>query len=139
MHRPAPLTWDSPGLFFDSPGLTWDGAAPNPNPHPMPDDNRLSITLSAADKADVLAAIVTIHAKLPFLLTLTDEERQGLAKLGDRTLDFDEKCALGMAMHPELVPGYVIVAKVIKDRTLRAVLLGIFGCSTSSASRSATP
>ena len=46
---------------------------------------------------------------------------------------------LGMAVQPELVPGYEIVAEVIKDRTLRAVLLGIFGCSTSSASRSATP
>ena len=26
---PAPLTWDSPGLTFDS-GLTWDGVAASP-------------------------------------------------------------------------------------------------------------
>lgn len=54
-------------------------------------------------------------------------KRAGLAKLGDRTVDFDEKCALGMTSHPELVPGYVLVAEVIKDRLLRAALLEIFG------------
>lgn len=120
---PTPLLWDSPNASFDAAGLTWDGVAQNTNPHPMPDNNRIS----TADKAGVLAAIATIRTKLPFLITLTDEERQGLSKLGDRTVDFDEKCALGMASHPELIPGYVIVAELLKDRALRTVLLEIFG------------
>ena len=113
-----PLTWDS-GILWDTPGLLWDGDIPQPNIS-MPSDNRISATILAVDKAAVLAAIATIRTKLPFLVNLTMDERQGLPKMADKTLAFDVKCAAYMTAHPELVPSFVNVAELAKDRTLVA-------------------
>ena len=84
----------------------------------MPTDNRISATILAADKTAILAAIATIRTKLPFLVNLTPAERQGLPKMADKTLAFDVKCAGYMAAHPELVPSYVSVPELVKDRAL---------------------
>ena len=115
-----PLTYDS-GLRYDTPGLTWDGSLPNSNTT-MPSDNRISASITAADKTAVITAVDTIRSKLPFLLNLTAAERKELPKLGDKTLAFDEKCAGYMAAHPELVPGFVNSAELAKDRALRTDL-----------------
>jgi hypothetical protein len=88
----------------------------------MPDDNRISTQLSDANRAAILQKIGEIRALLPFLVSLTPEERQTLPKLGDRTLAFDEKCRTYMASNPRLVPGFVEAAEVEKDRTLRVPL-----------------
>lgn len=105
--------WDSGN--WDSPGFHWDGAQPN---IAMPSDNRISVTLSPADKAAVLAAITTIKTKLPFLVNLTMEERRQLNKMSDKTIAFDQKCAAYMVSRPELVPSFVVVAELTKDRVL---------------------
>jgi len=115
-----PLTWDS-GILWDTPGLLWDGDIPQPNIS-MPSDNRISATILAVDKAAVLAAIATIRTKLPFLVNLTMDERQGLPKMADKTLAFDVKCAGYMTAHPELVPSFVNVVELAKDRSLVADL-----------------
>jgi hypothetical protein len=115
-----PLTYDS-GYRYDTPGLYWDGPAPDPN-KTMSIDNRISATISAADKTTIQTAIQTIRTKLPFLVNLTLAERKELPKMGDKTLAFDEKCAGYMAAHPELVPSFVIPAEVTKDRALRVDL-----------------
>jgi hypothetical protein len=47
-------------------------------------DNRISATLSAADRQAVLDAINTIRQKLPFLIDLSPEERRALPKKGGR-------------------------------------------------------
>jgi hypothetical protein len=85
----------------------------------MPDDNRISATLSDADKATILQKISEIRALLPFLKNLTPDERQTLPKLGDKTLAFDEKSASYMEANPKLVPGFVEIAELEKDRALR--------------------
>ncbi|HEV7892558.1 MAG TPA: hypothetical protein VGP08_18235 [Pyrinomonadaceae bacterium] len=41
-------------------------------------DNRISATLSQADRQAVLDAINTIRTKLPFLIDLSPEERRSL-------------------------------------------------------------
>jgi hypothetical protein len=103
----------------------------------MPDDNRISITLPDSDKQDVLDAIKTIHDKLPFLLNLADDERIALPKMGDASLAFDEKCATYMTTLPSLVPGFVDVSEVAKDRLLRAQL-GEIDRELAALSRSVT-
>jgi glutathione S-transferase len=88
----------------------------------MPDDNRISTQLSDANRTAILQKLGEIRALLPFLVSLTPEERQTLPKLGDRTLAFDEKCRTYTASNPRLVPGFVEAAEVEKDRALRAPL-----------------
>jgi hypothetical protein len=91
----------------------------------MPNDNRISAVLAPADKTTALQKITDIRALLPFLLNLTVQERKELFKLGDKGLGFDAKCQTYMTNNSTLVPSYVTVAEVDKDRTLRLALLDI--------------
>jgi hypothetical protein len=47
--------------------------------------NLISGTLSEADQAAVLAAITTIPEKIPFLLSLTPDQRRELVKMGSKS------------------------------------------------------
>lgn len=91
----------------------------------MTDNNRISAELTQQQIDDISAAIATIHTNLDFLINLSAQDRREMPKMGDKTLAFDEKCASHMAAHPEMVPGFVDVAEVTKDRTLRLPLADI--------------
>lgn len=85
----------------------------------MANDNRISLELTPAQKTaieDAVAALKTAVAGL--LINLTVDERRSVAKIGDKTLAFDEKCEFYMDAHPELVPGFVDTAEMAKDRKL---------------------
>jgi hypothetical protein len=92
----------------------------------MPNDNRISAELTAAQKAAILGKIAEITALLPFLINLTKEERIRLPKLGTASVGFDEKCCSFMASTPALVPGYVNQAELAKDRALRITLSDVW-------------
>lgn len=124
-----PITWDSAdaALSWDADALAWDGDVPNSNTTTtMPNDNRISAEVTAANKAVIMTKLTEIKALLPFLLNLTKDERIQLPKLGAASLEFDEQCASYMATAPNLVPPFVDVAEVAKDRTLRLVLADLF-------------
>jgi hypothetical protein len=107
----------------------------------MPDSNRISTAISAEDQAAIMAAIITIKKKLPFLISLLPDERRELPKLGPKTLGFDERCASYMVSNPELVPAFVDLNEVVKDRTLRTGLADIvreLGSLSDSASDTLT-
>ena len=127
---PQPLTWDSPdaSLTWDAPGLTWDGTVPNNNPtyKAMPESNRISATLLAAAITAINTAIATIRTNLPFLLTLTLDERKALPKLGDGRVALLEDAYPLMLSNPDLVPSYIDIAEVTKDHDLRNALDPIF-------------
>lgn len=89
----------------------------------MSNDNRISAVLSDQDVAAVQAALATLRGVLPFLVTLTAQERKELPKMGPKSIGFDEKCTTYMANRAEFVPGFVDMAEVQKDRALRAQLL----------------
>ncbi len=133
MPQNEPLFWDDesdPALVWDSPlPLEWDGLRPDNNNNQqnntMPDDNRISATVSPTDKAAIITKLTEIKALLPFLLNLTKDERIQLPKLGGASLLFDEQCASYMASAPTLVPPYVDPAEVGKDRALRLVIADI--------------
>lgn len=122
---PQPSTWDS-DLTWDAPGATWDGfvAAPPTPLTAMASDNRISVEITAQDKTAIAAAIQSLKTLLqPYLINLTVEERQSLPRLGDRSLAFDSKCEAYMANRPDLVPGFLNLTEMAKDRKLVADLL----------------
>ncbi len=91
----------------------------------MPDDNRISADVSDVDKATILQKIDEIRELLPFLASLTPDERQTLPKLGEKTLAFDVKASNYMETNPKLVPGFVEMPELIKDRALYTPLAEI--------------
>ena len=91
----------------------------------MPNDNRISAEVTAANKTLILEKITEIKALLPFLLNLTKQERIATPKLGTASLGFDEQCASYMATSPNLEPPFVSLAEVAKDRALRLTLADI--------------
>ena len=111
-HAPMPqsLSYDS-GLAWDNltPGIAWDGFVTTPKlKRPMASDNRISLEITAAQKAAIVDAVMALKAALNGItINLTKEERQSLPKIGDKTLAFDEKCQAYMAARPELVPGFI--------------------------------
>ena len=114
------LTWDSPdpSQTWDATGLTWDGETSNSTNTFMAQENRVSATLSDADKAAVLAAIATIKSKLPFLVGLDESARKELPRLGTKTVGYDQDCRAGMTARPDLIPSFVNQPELAKDRAL---------------------
>ena len=53
--------------------------------------NKVSATLTDADRDAVLAAVSTIRQKLPFLIDLSNEERRALPRFGDKSRAFVAK------------------------------------------------
>lgn len=89
----------------------------------MSNDNRVSATLSAQDVDDIQNALALMRSKLPFLLTLSPQERRELPRLGDKSVGFEDKCATYMSSHPEYLPGFVKFEEVEKDRLLRQQIM----------------
>lgn len=67
--------------------------------------NRLNTKVLPEKEAAIMAALTTIKTELPFLIGLTPEERQGQAKMGDKTVAFVDKALDVVARHPEILPG----------------------------------
>lgn len=61
---------------------------------------RISVTLSQRDIDAILGAIKLIKEKLPFLVNLTDDERQALNKPGARSRNFIDKALGGRYAKP---------------------------------------
>jgi len=126
---PPLLTWDS-NLTWDSPapGIAWDAMAPNTQPHHiMGSDNRISRSLTPAEEAAIVDAVTALKTALEGItINLTADERQSLPRIGDNSLAFDEKCAAYMASRADLVPSFLDLAEMAKDRKLVADLLPCF-------------
>lgn len=91
----------------------------------MATQNLVSAVLPPTDKTAVQTAIQSIITKLPFLISLTNNERKGGIKLGDKTVAFIAK-AIGYAQaNPQLVPGYTNLAEIQKDYNLQKDLIDI--------------
>ena len=105
----------------------WGPVAPNPQPYKaMPESNRISATLAAAAITAINGALATIRTNMPFLLSLTPEERKMLPKLGDGRVALLEDALPLMVANPDLMPSYIEIAEVTKDGDLRSALDPIF-------------
>ncbi|MBL9145495.1 MAG: hypothetical protein JNM99_17595 [Verrucomicrobiaceae bacterium] len=90
----------------------------------MASDNRISLEITAAQKAAIVSAVTALKTALDGItINLTADERRALPKIGDKTQAFDEKCAAYMASRPDLVPSFLDTAEMAKDRKLVADLL----------------
>lgn len=77
--------------------------------------NRISASLSQADRDAVMAAIVTIKEKLPFLIDLTVEERKALPKMGDKSRAFVSKALEVATQNPEFLPRSFDIEEMRRD------------------------
>ena len=113
----TPLTWSK--KYTWSKTLSWNGLAPNQAPI-MAQENQLSFAITQQQMSDILAAIATLKQKLPFVIGLTNQQRHDMLKLGDKTVGFEEKCATYMGNRPDLIPPYIDMVELGKDRAARA-------------------
>ena len=86
----------------------------------MPYQN-ISAQVSAADVTAVKNAVATIRAKLPFLVSLTADERKSLFKAGN-SLSFVQNSLQAAKNNPTILPGAFDVAEFESDVDLFATL-----------------
>lgn len=78
----------------------------------------ISVAMSQADVDAVKAAIATINSKLPFMITLTPEERRTLIKLGPKSVDFVQDAITAVAGFPNVLPPSFDKNEYAKDTSL---------------------
>jgi len=88
-------------------------------------ENRVSASLTPADVDAILAAINTIKQKLPFLITLSPDEKRSLPKPGDRSRAFINKALEVANQNPDILPRTFSVEEMRKDIVLGQALLPI--------------
>lgn len=85
--------------------------------------NRITQTISEADRQAVLEAFTTILTKLPFLVDLTPDERRELPKMGDKSVAFVRKSVEMAQEGSAYLPGAFDAAEFKSDMTLYDTLL----------------
>ena len=85
-------------------------------------ENRVSASLSEADREAVLTAIQTIRQKLPFLVDLSTEERRRLPKMGDTGRAFVERALTVATQNADILPRSFDVDEFRRDAELLASL-----------------
>jgi hypothetical protein len=81
-------------------------------------ENRISLELSTEIVNEVKALIDQIESKLPFLISLTTDERANLAKLNRDNELFVEETIRAAEHNSEVIPNYINVAEMEKDLLL---------------------
>lgn len=83
-------------------------------------NNKISVSISAADKKSVLDKITALQTQLkPVLLfNLSPSDRMSLVKMGDKTLTFVDKALTYAAQNPATSPSYLDLAEANKDFAL---------------------
>jgi hypothetical protein len=91
----------------------------------MSNNNLVSAALTPEVKSQIQNNLNGIHSALPFLLALSNEERQGGLKLGDKTVAFLEKAVDYAALNPHLVPPYMNLQEIQRDYQLQKDLIDV--------------
>lgn len=87
--------------------------------------NRITATLTEADRLAVLEAFKTILTKLPFLVSLTPDERRELPKMGDKSVAFVRKSVEMAQEGSDYLPGAFDAEEFKNDLALFDALLPI--------------
>ncbi|MEH2119896.1 hypothetical protein [Nostoc sp.] len=82
----------------------------------------ITASLSPQDIQEVKAALQKVQQKLPFLITLSTEERRKLVKMGDKSLAFVNNSVTAAQSNPEILPATFDVEELVRDYQLAAVL-----------------
>ena len=88
-------------------------------------NSQIDITLTAEQIAAIVAAMDTLETALPFLVSLTADDRQRLFKLGTRSEGFVAEALSAAQQHSDYVPASVSIVQLQRDIGLRQALLPI--------------
>ncbi len=77
--------------------------------------NNLSITIPQADVDAIKTAFATINSKLPFLISLTNEERKKLLKMGPKSIDFVQVGFRAANNNTNVLPASFSIPEFAKD------------------------
>ncbi|MDF1546365.1 MAG: hypothetical protein P1P88_00995 [Bacteroidales bacterium] len=82
----------------------------------MTNENRISLHIKAEDFETIKAATKTIYDTLmPYLVTLTKDERETMLKPGDKSLAFINRCYWHIEQSPKLTAEYINVEEMKVD------------------------
>ncbi|OUL20658.1 hypothetical protein [Nostoc sp. 106C] len=87
----------------------------------MPYQN-ITASLTPEDIQEIKAALQTIQKKLPFLVTLSVEERRKLFKMGDKSLAFVNNSLTAAQTNRDILPASFDVEEFTRDYQLAATL-----------------
>jgi len=82
------------------------------------EQNLISAVLLAEDISAINGALETIKQKLPFLITLSPEEKLSLHKLGNTLKPMVDMAADAVERYPQILSGMFNKEEFIKDYTL---------------------
>jgi hypothetical protein len=117
------LRFDDPDLHFDDPRLRYGMPFPaDPNTNM---ENRISTVLAAQAVTNIQAAIATARTNLPFLVTLTSEERKTMAKGGSKSQGIIQLSLDFAAQNTTALPGDFNTVEYAKDGALHDQLEAI--------------
>ena len=80
--------------------------------------NFISSTISQDQINEIIAAIDRINAKLPTLVSLSNEELSSLPKVSMKNIDFIHEVLDFADTYPDLVPSHIDVQEIRKDLRL---------------------
>ncbi len=79
-------------------------------------NNKISITIDPQIEQEILNKIAELNSLLPQgLIVLTEDERKGMALMGDKSSPFVEKAIDIAGQNPVLLPSYVDLDEARKD------------------------
>ena len=84
----------------------------------MADDNRISAEITAAVKAQVLQKITEIFNLLTMLINLTADQRRSIPNIRTQRAGMVPTFLQEMNAHHDLVPSYVSMTELAKDKQL---------------------
>jgi hypothetical protein len=126
----TPIRWgmklpDGTPLRYGMPGLRWNGtleeviaAMAQQQNKTMSNQNKVSAALAAQALTNILAAYATIKTNLPFLISLSDDERAHLPHIGDKSAEVLNQTLLFVSQFPEALPATFDIAEFQKDGAL---------------------
>jgi hypothetical protein len=82
----------------------------------------ITASLSPQDIQEIRAALQKVQQKLPFLVTLSAEERRKLVKMGDKSLAFVNNSVTAAQSNREILPATFDVDELVRDYQLTAAL-----------------
>ncbi|MEH2308920.1 hypothetical protein [Nostoc sp.] len=82
----------------------------------------IAAALSPQDIQEIKAALQTVQRKMPFLITLSTEERRKLVKMGDKSLAFVNNSITAAQSNREILPATFDVEELVQDYQLAAAL-----------------
>ena len=84
--------------------------------------NDINTTLSDADRQAIKQAIALIQQKMPFLITLSTDDRKRLYKMGDKRLAFVQNSLSAAQSNPNILPASFDLQGFSNDYQLAADL-----------------